>query len=519
MNSMSHFSNANMKTLLGVVILTALYITIKCDSFKDTKIIIKSLTYPKKVLKQNNIKIINARKFENLQSLDSRRGNVAKKSAQKPFYTVFPPIPEKSILKDSVTTYFVGDILPDRKMRVKKVLPEYSSAVFRGKRSIKNDTEVKDIVNENDLNRRKIQKTIKVERKNKPRRVRKLKKSSKVKKLAREGHHDNDNLEVKKLKQKKRATVQLKYTKNVNKTARIRSKKRMLKQNRTKNAKRQKEKRNQERKAISRRLIAGKDAMIQDYPYVVSIQKGNEHWCAGALLNPRLVITTANCVWKARSVSRMRIRAGTRHMARGGQVAKIQEVVKHPGWNMRSQPDHDVALLLLDRNIKFSDKVHGVDLPNRAMWPAFEDVWVTSWGSDRRDGIFQTVAVSLQVYHAILIDHDKCNNITQRFGVAVTRNFICVAQTGRRAPCTRDTGAPAVSDGILWGLASWGIRKLCGTERFPAMFSYLASRTNLDFITNATHYLMSDKRYYPYPDRYIAVNAETTSNLVTSPAF
>lgn len=48
----------------------------------------------------------------------------------------------------------------------------------------------------------------------------------------------------------------------------------------------------------ARRLISGKDAMIEDYPYVVSIQKDKQHWCAGALLNQRLVITTANCLWK-----------------------------------------------------------------------------------------------------------------------------------------------------------------------------------------------------------------------------
>lgn len=48
----------------------------------------------------------------------------------------------------------------------------------------------------------------------------------------------------------------------------------------------------------ARRLISGKDAMIEDYPYVVSIQKDRQHWCAGALLNQRLVITTANCLWK-----------------------------------------------------------------------------------------------------------------------------------------------------------------------------------------------------------------------------
>ncbi|XP_050356119.1 transmembrane protease serine 5-like [Nymphalis io] len=514
MNLMLHFSNANMKTLLGIVILLALNNTIKCESLKETQIIIKSLSPPKKLVKQSNIKIMNARKFGNLHALESRRANVEKKREYKESYTVFPPIPDKRLLEDPDSTYFVGDVLSDRKARVKKVLPEYSSVVFRRKRSINNDTKLEEIANEKDSNRRRNRKTIKDDRKNKPRRIRKTKKLDKVKKLARQGNQKDNISDVKKNKQKKRSTVQLKYAKKVNNTMKIQSKKNVVKKN--KKAKRERENRHQERKEISRRLIAGRDAMIQDYPYVVSIQKGNEHWCAGALLNPRLVITTANCVWKARSVSRMRIRAGTRHMARGGQVAKIQEVVKHPGWSIRSQPDYDVALLLLDRNIKFSDKVHGVDLPNRAMWPAFEDVWVTSWGSDRRDGIFQGVAVSLQVYHAILIDHDKCNNITQRFGVAVTRNFICVAQTGRRAPCTRDTGAPAVSDGILWGLASWGIRKLCGTERFPAMFSYLASRSNLDFITNATHYLMSDKRFYPYPDRYIPVKAETTSSPETT---
>lgn len=48
----------------------------------------------------------------------------------------------------------------------------------------------------------------------------------------------------------------------------------------------------------ARRLIAARDALIEDYPYVVSIQKERQHWCAGALLNPKLVITTANCLWK-----------------------------------------------------------------------------------------------------------------------------------------------------------------------------------------------------------------------------
>ncbi|VVC86418.1 unnamed protein product [Leptidea sinapis] len=148
--------------------------------------------------------------------------------------------------------------------------------------------------------------------------------------------------------------------------------------------------------------------------------------------------------------------------------------------------------------LRFSDTVHGVDLPNNAMLPPFDDAWVTSWGAERRDGIYVSRPMTLQVFHTRLLEHAKCNNVTERFGV------------------TRDTGAPAVSDGILWGVASWGIRKLCGTERFPAMFSYLASKSNLDFLTNGTQILMSDKRHYPYPDNLFNNRAETTPPSTTS---
>lgn len=48
----------------------------------------------------------------------------------------------------------------------------------------------------------------------------------------------------------------------------------------------------------------------------------------------------------------MRVRVGSRHTDRGGQVARIQEVMKHPGWKLRKSPDNDIALVLLDKNIK-----------------------------------------------------------------------------------------------------------------------------------------------------------------------
>ncbi|XP_041977258.1 trypsin-3-like [Aricia agestis] len=254
-------------------------------------------------------------------------------------------------------------------------------------------------------------------------------------------------------------------------------------------------------KGSGRRLIAAHDALIEDYPYVVSIQKKGVHWCSGALLNPRVVITTANCLWRSNRVSRMTVRAGSRYPERGGQVANIAEVRTHPKWSIRSLPDNDVGLVLLDRDIRFSENVHSVDLPGKRMMPKFQDAWVTSFGTDRRDGLVTNPERSLQMYHGRLLSRSQCNNVTMRYGVGVSDNFLCIAQAGHRAPCTRDTGAPAVSDGVVWGVASWGIRKLCGTERFPAMFSYLGSPSNVEFISDTLLDFMSDERRNPFPDR------------------
>ncbi|CAH0717913.1 unnamed protein product, partial [Brenthis ino] len=499
-----------MKPLLVLLLVSTLQIVLKCEDK-----IFKSYSNQVKIPIQRNIKIINARKFEKLRALESRKANTKKENIENNMYTVFPPISEMRLLGVPDEVLVQEQPFVSRNSRVKKVLPVYKHSIFRKKRSIDNiNTATNQTVRKKTVRRKKLitsmkddtkNSTGKVQKRNNKKRKSKSKPSKRevpfvIKKAKRSRRLNNTKTKISR-QAKTRSSHNLKYTSRPKKNISPRFKDAILKKITDLNLKRD-GKYPKERKVRNRRLIAARDAMIQDYPYVVSIQKNDEHWCAGAILNPRLVITTANCVWKSRSISRMRVRAGSRYMERGGQVAKIYEVVKHPSWNIRSYPDNDVALLLLDRNIKFSDSVHGVDLPNRAMWPVFEDAWVTSWGAERRDGVFQNVGVTLHVYHARLLDHAKCNNVTQRFGVTVTRNFICLAQTGRRAPCTRDTGAPAVSDGILWGLASWGIRKLCGTERFPAMFSYLGSQSNLDFITNATHYLMSDKRFYPYPDRF-----------------
>ncbi|CAG5049836.1 unnamed protein product [Parnassius apollo] len=521
-----------MRTLLVAVVFCALQTYClgnigNVAPLEDSRFLARAYPKQKRIPVHRNIQILNAQRFIKSLPVENYRLNTKKRYIEtREGYTVFPAIPIKKIPE---SPFFPLESFFDQKANrvYKKMLPDYGLLnLSRRKRSANSasstnpeihhttkniNTNEKEKKGEKDMPaRRQNSRTVKIERKVPIDREAKVvvtpkTRPSKVVKKIKNG--DKSSMRQKDVNLRSKVTGSSeKKNRSKNKNPKSRPRKR------NNNDRKQKNKQNDKKRSgnggqfqkvdKSRRLIAGKDAKIDDYPYVVSIQKDNEHWCAGALLNPRLVITTANCVWKSERVSRLKIRAGSRYADRGGQTAGIQEMMRHPLWSLRRNPDHDVALLLLDKNIQFSDRVHSVDLPNRVMMPTFEDAWVTSWGTDRPDGIFENKELTLQAYHAHLMDHEKCNNITKRYGLTVTRNFICLSQNGKRAPCTRDTGAPAVSDGVVWGLASWGIRKLCGTERIPAMFSYLASNSNMNFIINATHLLMADERFYPFPDRF-----------------
>ncbi|VVC86416.1 unnamed protein product [Leptidea sinapis] len=450
-----------------------------------------------------NIKIFNPGKYAKLKY---HQKNSPGKINKPELYTAFNRMYDVATPKHHGNVFVEVDHLQNQP-RVKKILGDYGGHAIH-KRSVdipenNNDTRRKSGRN-NNINKKSRRETVH------KRKIKKRKRVARNRNVTHVHKHKMLRNDERRKRDKKigRAKEKIIKRKKSSKSKSLRQKKSKRSRPRAKSVDKSKTLKNQQKdktdirvvKAVEdgRRLIAARDARIEDYPYVVSIQKSGEHWCSGALLNQRLIVTTANCIWKSHRVSRMRVRAGSRYLDRGGQTARIQEVMRHPDWSIRRNPDCDVGLVLLDRNIRFSDTVHGVDLPNNAMLPPFDDAWVTSWGAERRDGIYVSRPMTLQVFHTRLLEHAKCNNVTERFGV------------------TRDTGAPAVSDGILWGVASWGIRKLCGTERFPAMFSYLASKSNLDFLTNGTQILMSDKRHYPYPDNLFNNRAETTPPSTTS---
>lgn len=227
-----------MKTLYILIFLNALNITIKCDVVKDGKIVLNP-KYPKKSnAMKSKVKIINARKFENLPALESRKSNIKKKHETSDSYTVFPPISEKKFeVPDS--GYFIDDV-NDRKPRVKKVLPEYGFTVVRDKRSVKDERKVSDnITRRTGVNKKVLRKRRTKDSKKKLR--------ARISKSVAEGVNGTNN-KAKDLKHaKKRSTYRLKYNEKVNKNGELNPKE-VQNPKKNKKVKRQRRKQRQEKK-------------------------------------------------------------------------------------------------------------------------------------------------------------------------------------------------------------------------------------------------------------------------------
>lgn len=57
-------------------------------------------------------------------------------------------------------------------------------------------------------------------------------------------------------------------------------------------------------------IVGGTTAATAEFPYIVSLSQGGEHFCGGVLLNAYTVITAAHCS-VGQSASSVRVRAGS----------------------------------------------------------------------------------------------------------------------------------------------------------------------------------------------------------------
>ncbi|XP_053676168.1 chymotrypsin-2-like [Anopheles nili] len=202
------------------------------------------------------------------------------------------------------------------------------------------------------------------------------------------------------------------------------------------------------------RIIGGMNAVMGQFPYQVSLRTTSDfHFCGGAIIGDRWILTAAHCVID-RKPSNVIAVTGALTTAQTGFAYDIQQFVVHPDYNDWTQ-QNDVAAVRTIMTMHFNTAVFPVKM-DRSFTAANRAVLASGWG------LMSTGApIPAKVLQYVALRTISNADCKQRFSKLTNRVIeatnLCTYSRTAQGTCMGDSGGPLVDDGKLVGLVSWGI--------------------------------------------------------------
>lgn len=209
-------------------------------------------------------------------------------------------------------------------------------------------------------------------------------------------------------------------------------------------------------------IVGGTEATPGSWPWTAELRLNGGHWCGGALVAPRWVVTAAHCVY-GRSATQFTVVVGEhdRTVAEGTeQHLSVTQIKIHPNY-LHATKSSDIALLNLALDAVYTSRVQ----PVRLLQSPFDNprfasgvvATVVGWGDTSEGG---ASASRLQQVSVPIVSNATCNQ-SQSYNGRVDTTMLCAGYAaGGKDSCQGDSGGPLfVPYGATWGLAgivSWG---------------------------------------------------------------
>ncbi|CAF0870210.1 unnamed protein product [Adineta steineri] len=221
-----------------------------------------------------------------------------------------------------------------------------------------------------------------------------------------------------------------------------------------------------------RRIIRGHLAKPEQFPYQVSINNNGDHFCGGALIHEKWVLSAAHCLKYFTSTQNFYAVMGAIYLDRADpkyvQVSRIIAYFPFPRYDPWGNPnngnitrnDHDLILLKLQNRIQHTSRVQPIRLPNpihdKLSSENMQQCIVSGFGTvkdTRQSHILKYLTVPI-------VEREQCARGHRPKRI---KDFhICAGYWhGGSDACNGDSGGPLTcysNEGpILIGIVSWGV--------------------------------------------------------------
>ncbi|EFN68635.1 Plasma kallikrein [Camponotus floridanus] len=225
------------------------------------------------------------------------------------------------------------------------------------------------------------------------------------------------------------------------------------------------------------RIVGGNVTNIYNYPWLVSMTKMGNFYCAGTVITRKHLLTAAHCLrgYDIKTIKLVLMDSDRPSISNNAIVRRIKSATIHENFDAHSF-NNDIAIIEMDEPVSIDNFVRAACLPeDRTIDYTGAIATAVGWG---RTGENKPISNELRKVNLPILSQEECDQSGFPKN-RITENMFCSGYLdGKRDACFGDSGGPLHVKGVhgqleVIGIVSWG--RGCARPNFPGIYTKLTN--------------------------------------------